>query len=248
MSLWRLEWLRMVRTRRGLALVGVWAFFGLLGPLTARYLGEILETVGGDIAIEIPEAVPADGITQFMSNGLQIGLLAVVVVAAAALTLDANPEMSMFLRTRVDSGRRLITPRYIVVTAAAVVAFACGLALAAYETWALLGGLPAGRIVVGGLLFVVYLAFVVALVAGIGGWLTSVVMTAGISVGILLLLALSGLVDSIEKWFPSHLAGSLDALARGAEASDYLGAVGVTLVLIPVLIWVGLKGFERREL
>jgi hypothetical protein len=62
------------------------------------------------------------------------------------------------------------------------------------------------------------------------------------------LLALSGLVDAVGKWFPSHLAGSLDALVRGAEASDYLGAVLVTLALIPALIWIGVLGFERREL
>ena len=248
MNLWRLEWLRMVRTRRGIALVGVWAFFGLLGPLTARYLGEILERVGGGIAIELPETVPADGITQFMSNGLQIGLLAVVVVAAAALTLDADPEMSMFLRTRVSSINRLIMPRYVVVTVVSVMAFAVGLGLAAYETWALLGGLSAGRIVAGGLLFALYLAFAVALVAGIGGWLSSVVMTAAVSVGVLVLLALSGLVESARAWFPSHLAGSLDALIRGAEASDYVEAVVVTLVLIPALIWAGLRGYQRREL
>ena len=43
MSLWRLEWLRLVRSRRLVALAGVYVFFGFVGPLTARYLGEIVE-------------------------------------------------------------------------------------------------------------------------------------------------------------------------------------------------------------
>ena len=48
MTLLRLEWLRLVRTRRLLALTGVYLFFGIAGPLTARYLGEIVERFGGD--------------------------------------------------------------------------------------------------------------------------------------------------------------------------------------------------------
>ena len=42
MSLVRLEWLRLWRTYRLLVLVVVFAFFGLLGPLTAAYLPEII--------------------------------------------------------------------------------------------------------------------------------------------------------------------------------------------------------------
>jgi ABC-2 type transport system permease protein len=246
-NLWRLEWLRLVRTRRLLVLIGVWVFFGLLGPLTARYLAEILERFG-EVSIELPETTPADGIAQYMANGLQLGLLAVVVVAALALTLDASPEMSTFLRTRVDSVRLLVVPHYVSVLLAAIVAFACGLALAVYETWVLLGGLPADRLILGSLIFVVYLGFVVALVAAVGGWLTSVVVTTAVVVGILLLLALAGLADNVSRWFPSHLAGSVDAVLGGAEVSDFVPALVVTVVLIPVLIWLGVSGLERREL
>ena len=37
-TLWRLEWLRMTRSARGLTLVAVYEFFGLAGPLLAKYL------------------------------------------------------------------------------------------------------------------------------------------------------------------------------------------------------------------
>ena len=81
MTLWRLEWLRLIRTKRWIALVGVFVFFGLLGPLTARYLGEIIDFAGGELegaTIEFPPPVPADGMTQFVSNAMQIGTLEAV--------------------------------------------------------------------------------------------------------------------------------------------------------------------------
>ncbi len=40
MNPWRLEWLRLTRTPRTIALAGVYLFFGLLGPVTAKYLQE----------------------------------------------------------------------------------------------------------------------------------------------------------------------------------------------------------------
>ena len=51
MNLWRLEWLRLVRTKRWIALVGIYVFFGLLGPLSARYMGEIVERFGGGVQV-----------------------------------------------------------------------------------------------------------------------------------------------------------------------------------------------------
>jgi ABC-2 type transport system permease protein len=63
MTLWRLEWLRLVRTHRLLVLVGVYLFFGFTGPLTARYLSQILDRLGTEgMKVEFPAPQPADGI------------------------------------------------------------------------------------------------------------------------------------------------------------------------------------------
>src|SRR5690606_23873677 len=124
MSLWRLEWLRLVRTRRVVAILGVYVFFGLTGPLAARYLSEILGQVGTPgVKVEFPPPVPADGITQFLGNASQIGLLIVVIVAASALAFDARREMGVFLRTRAASVRTILVPAFAVNAAAAVTGF-----------------------------------------------------------------------------------------------------------------------------
>ena len=41
MSLWRLEWLRLVRTPRALALGAVFIVLGLLEPVATRYQSQI---------------------------------------------------------------------------------------------------------------------------------------------------------------------------------------------------------------
>ena len=110
MSLWRLEVLRLWRTQRWLILLAVFGSFGLLGPLTARYLPDVLESLGEEAAGSLPPMTTFDGVTQYVGNAAQIGLLAVIFVAAAALAFDAKPEMAVFLRTRAKV-RDIVLPR-----------------------------------------------------------------------------------------------------------------------------------------
>lgn len=249
MTLWRLEWLRLARTRRLVALVGVYVFFGLLGPVTARYLGEIFERFGGgDVEITFPDPTPADGIAQFIGNAAQIGILVVVAIAAGAFVLDSLPEMSIFLRTRVQPAWRILVPRLAVVGAVVGGAYALGLAVAWYETAVLLGGLPVAAMLLGLLLQLLYLGFALAVVAAVGSRSSSVLGTVGIAVIALLLLPLVGVVDAIGRWLPSHLVGAQVALLGDSGLGDYLAAALVSIVATAGLVLIALRGIGRREL
>lgn len=251
MTLWRLEWLRLARTRRWLVLVGVFLFFGLLGPLGARYLDQILGLAGGELEgaqIELPPPVPADGMIQFASNAFQVGTLVVVVVAAGSLAFDAIPEMGVFLRTRVPEVRRILVPRLVVTTTMVVASFLLGVGAAWYETWVLIGAPDPVAVVVGTAYGILFLGFVVALVAAVAGRASTVLSTVLVSALVLLLLPIVGIVDAIGRWLPSHLAGALGALSAGAvAASDFLPAAGVTVVATVLLLWAAVHLAARRE-
>jgi len=249
MTLWRLEWVRLVRSRRLLALLGVYLFLGLLGPVTARYMGEILERFGGDVVVVLPDPVPADGISQFTANAHQIGLLVGVVAAAGALVIDAIPEMSVFLRTRVRSVPRLLTPRLVVSFAAIATAFLVGMLGAWYETVVLLGSVDIGRLMLGTLLTLVYLGFVVALVAVLASRLATVLATVATTIVTLLVLPIVGLFDVVGRRLPSHLLGATDALIRNAEPpAEYLAAALVTVATSAALVWLAARWAAQREL
>jgi ABC-2 type transport system permease protein len=248
MTLWRLEWLRLVRTRRLLALIGVYVFFGFVGPLTARYLGEIIDRFGGDITVTVPDPVPPDGIAQFAANATQIGVLVVVVVAAGALTIDALPEMSIFLRTRASSVFPILLPKLVVIGAAAAGAYLVGALTAWYETVALIGTLPAGGMITGMLLGVVYLGFAVSVVAVAASAARSVVGAVGITLVGLLVMPILGIADAVGRWLPSHLVGAQVDLVSGGAFSDYLPALAVTLIATPALIALAVRVMATREL
>lgn len=248
MTLWRLERLRLLRTHRWLVLIGPYLAFGVLGPLTARFFDELMARAGGDITVIAPDPRPVDGLVQFVSNVSQLGLLAVVVVAAAALAVDAHPQRAAFLRTRLSRAGDLVLAPYTVTVVAAVAALTLGTAVTWGLTTALLGGLPAGPMLVGTLYGAVYLAFVVALVAAWGAVVRSHVATIFAAVGTLLGLPLLAMLEVLRPWVPSELLLAVVDLVEGEPARTHLPALFVSVTATVALLLLARRRLEGREL
>ena len=248
MTLWRLERLRLLRTHRWMILFGVFALFGVLGPLTARYFNELMARAGGEMTIIAPDPRPMDGIVQFISNVSQLGMLAVVVVSAAALAFDSHPERAAFLRTRVARPGRLVVAPFAVTAAATVAALMTGTALAWALTATLLGALPVTAMLVGTAYGALYLTFAVALVAAVVGFVRSQVATIFVTVGLLLTLPLMAMVDAVRPWVPSELLLAIVGLLEGENLGAYARASVSAAVATVGLLVLCARRLELREL
>ncbi len=249
MSLWRLELARLTRTSRGIALLVVYTFFGVLGPLSAAYLPEIVQWAGAEgMEVALPEPTPIDGLIQFVSNASQLGTLAVVIVAAAALSLDARPEQAAFLRTRVPRASDLVVPRYVTVAGASVVAMLLGTGVAVILTHVLLGSLPLAEVLVGALLGALYLAFAISVVAAMASFLRTALTTTFASIAVLLVLPALGILDAVASYLPSTLVSAVAAVPAGEPVGDYLRAIVVTMLVTVALVLVAVYRVGRREI
>lgn len=248
MTPWRLESLRLVRTARGLALFAVYLIVGLLGPVLARYMSTLLSQVQGQITITARPPVPQDGIAQYLDQIAQTGLIVVVVVSAGSLAFDSRRGISLFLRTRTAGMWALLLPRYLVPAAAAAAASVLGTLAAWYETVLLIGPLPAGPMLAGMLCQALYLAFAVAVVAAAASFARSALGTVGIALAVLLLaLPLAGVVGALRDWMPSALMRAPVELLGSSEPADFLPALAVTAIAVPLLLAVAARRLRHRE-
>ncbi len=246
MNLWRLEWVRLTRTGRVFILLAVFFSFGIIGPLTVKYLPEILDSVGsGEVLDQLPPVTPEFAMSSFLGNALQFGLLAIAFVGAAALAIDAKPEISVFFRSR-STIRQILAPRFVINAAAAVFAFAVGVVTAVVTSGVLIGWPEAKPTIVGSILVALYLVFVVALVALIGSLVRKVPATALLTVGGLIVLSLIGLLQPLEPWLPSYLVGGFDGVIAGGDFV-YWRAVAVTVAAIAVALWIATVRLGHRE-
>jgi ABC-2 type transport system permease protein len=247
MGLWRLEWLRLARTPRALALGAVYVAFGLIEPVITKYQRTIFSHLGGGVQIKFPAVTPAAGISSYVSELSGIGLIVVVVVAAGALTMDSRQGLAIFLRTRVTSSWQLVIPRFAVNAAAAAVAYLLGTLAAWYETKLLIGSLPAGEMIAGVAFGALYLAFAVAVTAFSASIARGTLATAGITLAALLVLPIAGTLGAVHDWLPSSLVNAPVDLLTGAHASHYLPAAGTAIVASVLLLILAVARLRNRE-
>lgn len=247
MNGWKLERLRLTRTPRAIALAGTYLFFGLLGPVTAKYLQDIIDRFQSGIQVILADPTPKEGIANYISQISQTGLIVVIVITTGAFTFDARRGLSTFLRTRTTSMWQLIAPRFTVNAAAAVTAYTLGTLAAWYETALLLGSPPAGAMLAGLLCGAVYLIFAVSVAAAAASVTRSTLGTIGVTLGILLALPLLGMAGPLHAWLPSTLVTAPIALLGSSTLGDYLPALLIAAIGTPLLLTAATHQLKRRD-
>ena len=249
MNLWRLEWLRLVRTPRAIALGAVYIIIGLVEPVVTKYENKLLAHVGNGVRVYLPPPTPAAGLNSYISEASLVGLIVAVVLAAGALSFDSRHGLATFLRTRVQSTWQLIMPRFGVSAAAAAVAYALGTIAAWYETDLLIGHLPVAGVLAGILCGVVYLAFAVALAALAASFVRSTLATAGTTLAVLLLIPIAGTFGAFANWLPSTLVNAPVDLVSGAhQLSHFIPVLTVTVAASAALLAIAVVRLRAREI
>lgn len=249
MNLWRLEWLRLTRTPRAIAVCAVFLFVGLIEPVATRFENDLIGHLSHGARIPLPPPpTPADGLNSYVSEITLVGLIVVVTLAAGALGFDTRHGISTFLRTRVSSMWQLVVPRFAVSAAAAAVAYLLGTLGAWYETRVLLGALPAGAVLAGVLCGAVYLVFAVAVTTFAASLVRSVIGTVGTALAILVILPIASVFHAIANWLPSALVNAPVDLASGTQhLSHFVPSLAVSVAACAVALFIATRRLAARE-
>jgi ABC-2 type transport system permease protein len=249
MGPWKLELLRIWRTRRLIVLLAAFVIVGLGDPVLTYYLPELARGgPRGGVHVILPKQTGLDGITGVAGSLAELGTLVVAIVAAASLVFDNRPALAAFYRTRLRQPVRLVLPRYLVMTGAVIAALAAGTLAAWYETTVLLGSVPAGDLAGGFALEALWFCFVTSLVVAFAGLVRSAGGAVGSAIAVLLALALLGSVTVISSWLPTRLSASLPDLISPNSAGNIWHAVIVAAAAVIVLVVVAVSRLGRREL
>lgn len=247
-ALYRLEVTRLVRSRTLLLLVVLCGGFGVVGPLLAHFTKDLVEMAGPEIGIELPDPTAADALVSYLELVAPLGVLAVVLIAASALSVDSSTGRSTFYRSRVRSAAQLILPRFALSTFAAFAGFLTGALVAWGMTSLLYGPLSLVSTLLSAVLTGLYLAFAVAVVALVSTVARGVLPTVGISLGVLVAVLLVGQLPFLATWVPSNLLQAQIALSEGAPPADFGWMSVVTIVLTAVVLTVAVQRSGVREI
>lgn len=248
-TLYHLEARRLVRTHTLMGLMLLCAAVGIAAPVLSYYTEDLVGMAdsGVELAIDLPEITAVDALAAYTELIAPLGVLMVVLMAAASLSVDSSPSRSVFYRSRVSGAADLILPRFALPALAAVTAFLVG-ALATWGVTSLLfESLPLGATLLGSLLTGLYLVMAVAVVALVSTLARNTLATVAFSLLALVVVLVVGQLPFLSHLAPSGLLQGQAALTGGATVSDFASMALVAFVLTLVCLGLSIRFSGRRE-
>jgi ABC-2 type transport system permease protein len=240
-----------LRTLRLVVVAIVFVSFGILSPLTARYLPDLINSLGGQglgIVITLPTPTLNDAIDQILKNVSQFGILAAILLSMGAVATEKDRGTAAFVLSKPASRAAFLGAKLVAIALDLFIAVgAAGIAGYAYTAY-LFSAPPVGGYAA--MCLLLWLSLVVyAGLTFLGSTLTrSAAAGAGIGFAFLVLTGIVGALPTIGRFMPGGLIGPARALALGNDPGDVLGPVVLNVALIAILAVAAWAAFRRQEL
>ena len=240
-----------VRTLRLVVLAIVFFSFGILSPLSARYLPDLIHALGSDqlgIVITIPTPTLGDAVDQLLKNVSQFGILAAILLSMGAVATEKERGTAAFVLSKPASRAAFLTAKIAAIALDLFLAVAAA-GIAGYGYTAYLFAAPPGDGYVAMCLLLWLSLVVYASLTFLGSTLTrSAAAGAGIGFAFLVLTGIVGAIPNIGRFMPGGLLGPARSLGLGAAPGDIASPVLVNLAFIAVLATASWLAFRRQEL
>ena len=240
-----------VRTLRLVVLAIVFVSFGILSPLSARYLPALIDALGSDqlgIVITIPTPTLADAVDQLLKNVSQFGILAAILLSMGAVATEKERGTAAFVLSKPVSRAAFLTAKIAAIALDLLLAVAAaGIAGYGYTAY-LFAAPPADGYVA--MCLLLWLSLVVyASLTFLGSTLTrSAAAGAGIGFAFLVLTGIVGAIPNIGRFMPGGLLAPARSLGLGSAPGDVATPILVNLAFIAVLATASWLTFRRQEL
>ena len=228
----------------------VFVFLGILSPLTAMLLPQLLGSIdlGDGIILTLPEPSAMDAWLQFFSNIGQLGMLVVIIMFSGIMANEFSRQTLVILLTKGLSRMAIILSKFIAASLVWSLAFLLSLAITAayvafYWEINILNGLFAFfSLWLFGELLISLLIFGGTLFASFYGALA----LAGASI---ITLALISIVPDLQRFNPLSLSGGTVVLLNGTQHTEFfMPAILICLVAIITLIAASIVVFKRKHI
>jgi ABC-2 type transport system permease protein len=249
----RKELLEAWRTRRLPVLAALFLVIGMVSPLTAKYLPDILKAALGDqLTIPVPTPTAAMAVDQLEKNLAQLGALAAIALAMGSVSGELDRGTAALVLAQPVTRPAFLAAKLLAIVAVLGVATLLAAVVAWLYTWVLFEpqSLP-GWLAMGVLAWLALSAWA-ALTFLASAATGSTTAAAGIGFVALIVISLAAIVPAVDRLLPTGLLapGTLLASAGGAglDGAALATAVAGTLALLAVSLGGAVVAFRGREL
>jgi len=246
----RKELLENVRTYKLWILLAVFAAFGVMSPLLAKMLPDLLSGMDlGGMQIQIPDGTAFDSWTQFFKNIGQMGMLVLIIVFCGITANEFSKSTLIPIVTKGMKRHTIILAKFTMSVLIWTLAYGVSLAVTWAYTIYFWGNepLPNAALAFVGLWLFGVLMIAMLILGGIclGNIYGSLLFAAGT----VILMALLSILPTVQKYNPLSLAGDAVNLLNGQRlAADVTPALLICVGAILAGILVSILVFNKKQL
>jgi len=243
-----------LRTGRLIAVAAVFVLFGILGPLTDRYMKNIIEFVGsqggaGGMQITVPDPSLKGSLAQIGKNLSQFGYICAILLAMGSVAWEKERGTAGMIMTKPASRAAFLTAKLVAIAFNLAIATALGTGLGylyttlLYPTTFPLGGYAAMAATLW------WTSVIFAAITLLASTLTrSAIAAAGIGLVMFLVLGIVVAIEPLAIWSPLGLVPEISKLAISEPTSNFALPLAFNLALVPALLVLAWVDFRRQEL
>lgn len=244
------EFLEQLRTYKLLIIVSVYFLFGMISPLTAKLLPEILSGMKIEgMVITISETTVLDAYTQFFKNFTQMGILILLLVFGGTVSNELGRGTLINILAKGLPRCTVILSKYI----AAILLWTTGYLVAGITNYGyteyLFENTKVDHLIFSMFCLWLFGCFVLALI-----FLSSTIASGNfggliLSAAALAIMLMIEIFPGTEKFNPITLASVNVALLSGAKAAgDLMITVLITVLLTITCVVLSISIFQKKKL
>ena len=248
----RKELLEAWRTRRLPVVAVLFLVVGIISPLTARYMGEILDLALGDqMPIPLPAPTATSALEQLQKNMGQLGALAAIALAMGSVSGELDRGTAALVLAQPATRGAFLAAKLVAIGVVLAVGVLVATVVAWVYTAVLFEPLPVGGWLVMAVLSWLALMAWAAITFLASAATGSTTAAAGIGFVALIGLSLLAVVPALDRLLPTGLTLPAIQLAAGMSIPDggrLATAVAGTMTRIALSLMGAWAGFRSREL
>jgi ABC-2 type transport system permease protein len=252
-KLLKYELLYLRKTQKFTVFIGLFLFFSIISPLTAKYIKEIISffLAGTDFALPIPDPTVYTAYEQYTSDLFETIFLVILFMSVSHFIHDKTKGLLPLIFSKPISRNKYLISKYLAFQILLLISLILGYLIFTYYTYALFGEVLFFRGLVMMGLYYIYLVFISAVAMLFSlifkSYLTAILPTFGVYILFAIFSALGEY--GLFQYLPGMVTNNIVAiLYEIVDISQILGTLTITLALTFICFYGSLRKINTLEI
>lgn len=245
----RKEIFELIRTYRLLVSAVLLIFFGLISPLLARYMRDLMALIPdvGDLSSIIPPPTIMDAVIQYVKYMTQFGLLLALFFGMGSVAHEKETGTAGMILVKPIPRSVFILAKFIALSLLFLVSLSLAGLGCYYYTYLLFDALDlVGWLLLNGLLVLQLLVYT-AITLLCSTLMRTQIAAGGTAVGTLIIMSIFSAIPGWNKYFPGELSNWGTRLLNGEAQASWIALI-VSIAIISASLSIAIISFKRQEL